>query len=93
MIELKGIQCLLKVGFNSCAVGYLKCNSQIVFFYMGSWRIRLMEITFSRMYFLLIGKNKAVRCGTPYRIVLIVLFLNFMHCNEMTVGERRGNQT
>lgn len=30
MIELKGTQCLLKEGFNSGAVGYLKCNSQIV---------------------------------------------------------------
>lgn len=48
MIELKGIQCLLKVGFNSCAVGYLKCNSQIVFFIwapgeLGKWKLHFPE--------------------------------------------------
>lgn len=47
MIELKGIQHVLKVGFNSGTIGYLKCYSQT------SWIIRLIE-----MFFLLERKKQ-----------------------------------
>lgn len=57
MIKLKGIRCLLKVGFKSGVVDYLKCNREIFLLY-APWDKIDGNYIYHFMYFCLFERTK-----------------------------------